>query len=63
MVICSNADYMKIVIHQGLADFFFFHRWNYPDLVRLLLYYNSPVTARNKMQLTPLQYARVRDLS
>lgn len=36
-----------------------FLRWNFVALVRVLLENSASVTTRNKMQLTPMQYAKV----
>merc|ERR1711973_915293 len=33
-------------------------RWDYLDIVKLLLHYKAPLNVTNKMFLTPLQYAR-----
>ena len=34
-------------------------RWNFVDIARLLLHYDAPIDAKNKMNLTPLEYAVV----
>jgi len=53
---------MRVVIHS--FDFvFFLFRFNFVKLVILLLESGASVTVRNQRELTPLQYAHVRELN
>ena len=58
ILLLQAGSSLKSCNHRGNTPLHEAVRWDFPDITRLLLYYKAPLDVRNKVNMTPLEYAR-----